>query len=46
MIDKKLNDEMLEILHGLINNWENEVIEFKRAGNDYDKDKIGQFTGK
>ncbi len=40
---KKLNDEMLQTLHGLITNWENEVIEFKRAGNDYDKDKIGQY---
>lgn len=43
MIDKKLNDDMLLTLHGLIDNWENEVIEFKRAGKDYDKDKIGRY---
>lgn len=37
------NAEMLEILYGLINHWENEVIEFKEANNDYDLNKIGQY---
>lgn len=42
-IERRLNDEMLSTLQGLIANWENEIIEFKQAGNDYDKDKIGQY---
>lgn len=31
------------ILNGLLENWENEVIEFKEAGKDYDKGKIGHY---
>lgn len=31
------------ILADLIETWENEVIEFKEARNDYDTDKIGQY---
>ncbi len=27
----------------LIDNWENEVVEFKEAGNDFDKHKIGEY---
>ena len=38
-----MNDELLQLLHGLIENWENEVVEFKEANKDYDKDKIGQY---
>lgn len=34
---------MLDILRGLIEGWENEVVEFKEAGNDYDLNKIGQY---
>lgn len=41
--DQKFNEDMLQTLYGLIANWENEVIEFKRAENDFDKDKIGQY---
>lgn len=37
------NDELLGILDKLISNWENEVVEFKEANNDFDKDKIGQY---
>ena len=36
-------NDILEILSNLIKNWENEVVEFKEAGNDYDRDKIGQY---
>jgi len=31
------------LLNGLIATWENEVVEFKQAGNDYDTDKIGRY---
>lgn len=31
------------LLDGLIATWENEVVEFKQAGNDYDSDKIGEY---
>jgi ATP-dependent DNA helicase RecG len=40
---EKFNGEMLEVLYGLIKNWENEVVEFKEANNDYDLNKIGQY---
>ena len=35
--------EMLTILYDLIDNWENEIIEFKEAENDFDQHKIGQY---
>jgi len=31
------------LLDSLIATWENEVVEFKRAGNDYDTNKIGEY---
>lgn len=31
------------LLHSLIEQWESEVVEFKRAGNDYSTDKIGEY---
>jgi len=31
------------LLTALIATWENEVVEFKQAGNDYDTDKIGEY---
>lgn len=31
------------LLTALIAAWENEVVEFKQAGNDYDTDKIGEY---
>ena len=37
------NDELCIVLERLIKNWETEVIEFKEAGKDYDKNKIGQY---
>ena len=38
-----INEGLLKTLHGIIHRWEYEVVEFKRANNDYDKDKIGQY---
>ncbi len=40
---KLTNDELCTILNSLILNWESEVVEFKEAGKDYDKNKIGQY---
>ena len=40
------NDEEADIymtLERLIENWENEIVEFKEANEDYDKDKIGKY---
>lgn len=31
------------LLNELVATWENEVVEFKQAGNDYDTDKIGEY---
>ena len=31
------------LLEQLLTTWENEVVEFKRADNDYDTDKIGEY---
>lgn len=36
------NDNLITLNH-LIDNWENEVVEFKEANKDYDKNKIGQY---
>jgi len=39
-----MNHTELELLlDSLIATWENEVVEFKQAGNDYDTDKIGRY---
>ncbi len=44
VFDKKdKNAEKYLILNKLIENWENEVVEFKEANNDFDKNKIGQY---
>ena len=40
---KDQQSDLLQTLNSLIENWENEVVEFKAADNDYDKDKIGQY---
>lgn len=31
------------LLESLVSTWENEVVEFKQASNDYDTDKIGEY---
>ena len=40
---EKKQIEMENLLYDLIQNWEDEVVEFKEAGKDYDKEKIGQY---
>lgn len=35
--------ELSQLLNQLISTWENEVVEFKQAGNDYKTDKIGTY---
>lgn len=35
--------ELTRLLEQLITTWENEVVEFKQAGNDYDTDRIGEY---
>ena len=42
-MDKDRHSELLLSLAGLIANWETEIVEFKEAGNDFDKNKIGQY---
>ena len=40
---KPSNSELCLVLDKLIVSWESEVVEFKEAGKDYDKNKIGQY---
>lgn len=37
------NIDVYTTLERLIENWENEVVEFKEANEDFDKDKIGKY---
>ncbi len=37
------NEELLIVLKNLIKRFEYELVEFKEATNDYDKNKIGQY---
>ena len=37
---QKKQNEMKSLLFDLIDNWEDEVVEFKEASRDYDKDKM------
>jgi ATP-dependent DNA helicase RecG len=39
----KLNAELLEILRGLIEAWEDEVVEFKQASNGFKLNEIGEY---
>ena len=39
----KKQEEMEALLYDLIENWEDEVVEFKEANNDFDKDSIGKY---
>ena len=42
--EKDLDQETLStLLNELIFTWENEVVEFKQAGNDYGTDRIGEY---
>ena len=42
-LGRDMNEEMLQILQGLIGNWEHEVIEFKEASNNYKQHEIGKY---
>lgn len=35
--------DLTQLLHSLIATWENEVVEFKQAGNDYSTVDIGKY---
>ena len=41
--NKPNNIELCSVLNKLILSWESEVVEFKEAGKDYDRNKIGQY---
>jgi ATP-dependent DNA helicase RecG len=43
IISSEFNNELIQTLRELIRNWEYEIVEFKQASNDYDKNKIGQY---
>ena len=40
---QKKEAEMMQILFSLIENWEEEIIEFKEAGKNYKQSEIGQY---
>jgi len=42
-LNETTEHDLLSMLNDLINSWESEVVEFKEANNDYDRDKIGQY---
>jgi len=37
------NDMLAELLTGLLNSWESEIVEFKLASKDFDQDKLGRY---
>jgi ATP-dependent DNA helicase RecG len=41
--DKEINNDLLLTLHSLIQNWENEITEFKEANNNYKQDEMGKY---
>jgi len=42
-IKKNENNELLQLLHGLICNWEYEIVEFKQANNNFKQSEIGEY---
>ncbi len=42
-VSTERSTELLSTLNKLIDNWENEVVEFKEANNNFKIDKIGQY---
>lgn len=40
---KTKENEMMQVLFSLIENWEEEIIEFKEAGKNYKQNEIGQY---
>ena len=43
MTTQNSNGELLQLLQGLINNWESEVVEFKQATNSFSQHEVGQY---
>ena len=41
--DNNRNSELVKTLHGLIRDWEYEVVEFKQASNDYSQHDVGKY---
>ena len=41
--DKNRNNELLQILHGLIRDWEHEIVEFKQANNNFKQNEVGEY---
>lgn len=40
---QNIEAEMTQVLFSLIDNWEEEIIEFKEAGKNYKLNEIGQY---
>jgi len=41
--DQNQNNNLLQTLHGLIRDWEHEVVEFKQASNSFSQHDIGKY---
>ena len=41
--NRNQNDDLLQLLNGLIHNWEHEIVEFKQATNNFSQHEIGQY---
>jgi ATP-dependent DNA helicase RecG len=41
--NRKVNDELLQALNGLIGDWEYEIVEFKQATNSFSQHDIGKY---
>lgn len=44
MAKQSSNESNVALLDALIQNWEDETVEFKEASNDFDTDKIGRYV--
>ena len=44
MAKQASNESNLALLDALIQNWEDETVEFKEASNDFDTDRIGRYV--
>ena len=41
--NRNMYGELLQTLHGLIRDWEHEVVEFKQANNNFKQNEIGEY---